>query len=120
MPGSVTDNLLMCKSFGEILKNLIEQHHITVRKFADGIGVSPQTANEWLGKQGRFPNSPDILKKVSNYFDISVHELLFGEPDPKSLIGSILEKTEIHSGYYKLTVERIHIDPCLIQEKKKD
>lgn len=104
----------MGKSFGENLLALIEKHNLSVRQFASKIDVSAKTCNEWVGKEGRFPANPEIIKKIAQYFSVSVHELLYGEPDPQGLIGSILQHSEIHSGYYKLTIEKVNID-----EKKK-
>ena len=40
---------------------------------AKKIGVSPKTAQEWVGSKGRFPNSPKIIKKIANEFDVGVH-----------------------------------------------
>jgi hypothetical protein len=60
-----------------------------------------------MGSDARMPRDPSVLKKLSEFFDCSVHFLLFGTEDPKSLIGEILDKTEIHTGMYEITVKRI-------------
>jgi len=108
----------MNKSFGEILESLLKKHHLSVRKFANEIKVSPKTVGEWIGKNGRFPNSPLIIKKIADYFNVSVYSLLYDEEDPKSIIGSILQKTEIHSGYYKLTIEKIDIPVGSVKKER--
>ncbi|MCX6111907.1 MAG: helix-turn-helix transcriptional regulator [Proteobacteria bacterium] len=99
----------MNRTFGEILEMLLEKNHLSVRKFSTEIKVSPKTVGEWIGKNGRFPNSPSIIKRIADYFNISVHELLYDEIDPTSIIDSFLNKTEIYSGYYKLTIEKVDI-----------
>lgn len=93
--------------FGKNLEKLLKEKNLSVRQFAKKIGVSPKTAQEWVGKEGRFPNSPDILKDISDLFDVSLHDLLFGEPDPREMIGAILEKTEIHTGLYEITIKKV-------------
>ena len=39
--------------------------------------------------------------------DVSVHYLLYGEEDPKSIIGELLEKAEIMTGLFEITVKKI-------------
>ena len=95
--------------FGKTLENLITKKNMSIRQFAQAIDVSPKTAQEWVGKEGRFPSNPEIIKKIANLFEISVHELLYGEADPREFLGSILEKTEIHTGLYEITVRRVNI-----------
>lgn len=95
--------------FGKTLESLIEKHNMSVRQFAQEIGVSPKTAQEWVGKEGRFPSNPESLKKIANLFDITIHELIYGEPDPREFLGAILEKTEIHTGLYEITVKKVKV-----------
>lgn len=104
----VTDNTLMSKEFGVILDELIKARKISVRQFAKDIGQKPSTVNEWTGKNARFPASPEILKDIANYFQISIHELLYGEPDKNSFpISELLQKTEIHTGLYEITIKKV-------------
>lgn len=95
------------KSFGEILEDLMDQKNLSIAKLAKELSVSPKTVQEWVGKGGRIPRNPESLKKLASYFDISVHYLLFGEDDPKNLIENFLEKTEIHSGLYEITIKKV-------------
>lgn len=104
------DNEVMEKTmFGKNLETLINKKNMSIRQFAQAIDVSPKTAQEWVGKEGRFPSSPEIIKKIADLFEVTVHELLYGAPDPRELISSILEKTEIHTGLYEITVKKINI-----------
>lgn len=104
----LTDNKIMSKEFGVILDELIKARKISVRQFAKEIGQKPSTVNEWVGKNGRFPTSPEILKDIANYFQISIHELLYGEPDKNSFpIAGLLQKTEIHTGLYEITIKKV-------------
>ena len=104
------DNIRMEKTmFGKTLEQLIKQQSMSIRQFAKAIDVSPKTAQEWVGKEGRFPSNPDVLKKIANLFDVTIHELIYGEADPREFLGSILEKTEIHTGMYEITVKKVKV-----------
>lgn len=86
--------------FGRKLQALLLERGISIRKFASDLGVSPNTAGEWVGRGERFPSSPEILRKIASYFQVSVHELLFDEPDPFSPVyrtDSLKEFFEKHS-----------------------
>jgi transcriptional regulator with XRE-family HTH domain len=97
----------MNRSFGEQLKILMSERNITASKLAKIIGVSPKTVLEWVDKGGRMPRSVIHIRKLSDYFKISVHQLLFGEDDPRGMAENLFEKTEIHSGLYEITIKKI-------------
>ena len=94
-------------SFGDNLERLMKARGISGRALAKKLGVPSKTFNEWVGSGGRMPRSPEILKQMAALFNVSVHELLFAEPDPNGLIGGLLEKTEIHNGLYEITVRKV-------------
>ena len=98
----------MKQNFGDILHSLMKKGKISGRSLAKEIGVSYKTLQEWLGPGARMPRDPEVLKRVSDYFKVSVHFLLFGEEDQRSLIGELLDKTEIHTGLYEITVKRVN------------
>ena len=97
------------RSFGKTLEQLLKQSGLSGRQFAKEIGVNNKTVMSWLGDNGSFPSDPIVIKKISARFNISVHELLFGEPDPKSILGEILNKTEVHSGIYEISIKKISV-----------
>ena len=99
----------MGKSFGENLKLLMQQKNLSASRLAKDIGVSPKTLLEWTEKGGRMPRSPDHIRALADYFHISTHQLLFGEDDPRSPLSEFLDKTEIHTGTYELTIKRVNI-----------
>jgi transcriptional regulator with XRE-family HTH domain len=94
-------------SFGENLENLMADKNVSISKLAKDIDVSAKTVQEWVGKTGRVPRNLDSIKKLSEYFDVSVHFLLFGEEDNRNIINDILEKTEIHTGLYEITIKKV-------------
>jgi len=91
--------------FGDRLKQLMKKKNLTGKKLSRDLNISYNSIQEWLSS--RMPRDPQVLKKLSNYFNVSVYFLLYGEEDPTSLISSILEKTEIHTGLYEITVKKV-------------
>jgi transcriptional regulator with XRE-family HTH domain len=95
------------KCFGEILEILMADKRISISTLAKDLKVPSRTVQEWIGKAGRVPRNLESIKKLAEYFDVSVHYLLFGEEDPRSLIDNILEKTAIHTGMYEITIKKV-------------
>jgi len=54
------------------------------------------------------PRDPAHIKKLADFFECSVHFLLYGDEDPNSLINQILHKTTIHTGLYEVTVRKVN------------
>ena len=97
----------MSKTFGEVLKQLMSERNLSVSQLAKAINCPSKTVQEWLGPHGRIPRDLDVLKRLAQHFHCSTHALLFGEEDPRGLIGEILEKTEIHTGLYEITIKKV-------------
>lgn len=93
-------------SFAKNLKLLIRQKGLTTAQLAKGISTSPKTISDWL--TGRTPRDLVAVAKCAEYFGVSVHFLLYGEEDPKSAIGQILEATEIHTGLYEISIKKVN------------
>lgn len=74
-------------------------------ELAREINVSPKTINDWL--TGRTPRDLDAVKRCAEFFGVSVHFLLYGEDDRRNLIEEVLEKTELHTGLYEITIRRV-------------
>ena len=91
--------------FAKTLKALIRQKATTTGEIAREINVSPKTINDWL--TGRTPRDLDAVRRCAEVLGVSVHYLLYGEEDRRSLIDEILEKTEIHTGMYELTIRKV-------------
>jgi transcriptional regulator with XRE-family HTH domain len=96
------------KTFGENLQDLMKKQRLSVQDLARDLGVPDKTVREWVGSGGRTPRNLESIKKLADYFKISTHFILFGEEDPKSSISSILEKTELHSGLYEITIKKVN------------
>lgn len=91
--------------FCKTLRTLIRQRGITTGGLAKEISVSPKTISDWL--TGRTPRDLDAVRRCADHFGVSVHFLLYGEEDKRNVISEILEKTELHTGLYEITVRKV-------------
>lgn len=91
--------------FAKTLKTLIRRRATTTNELAREINVSPKTISDWLS--GRTPRDLDAVRRCSEFFGVSVHYLLYGEEDKKNLIEEILEKTEVHTGLYEISIRKV-------------
>ncbi|MBI4405703.1 MAG: helix-turn-helix transcriptional regulator [Deltaproteobacteria bacterium] len=100
---------LTVNKFGVVLQQLMEEKNLSSRELAAKISLPAKTVSEWVGDGGRIPRNPEHLKRLSDFFSISVHYLLFGQEDPKTSLGEIVNGVEIHSGLYEITIKKVSI-----------
>lgn len=89
------------------LKNLLKQHDMTAAQLSRSTEISVQTLNNWL--QGQTPRNIHQVKKVAKHFDLTVDEMVFGEP-PKTQQKSVIEEfaeNEIYAGKYEVILRKI-------------
>jgi transcriptional regulator with XRE-family HTH domain len=79
------------------------------RELAKQTGLPYKSLAEWIGQGSRFPRDPAALKKLADFFGVSIHHLLYGEEDPQSILAQLIERTEIHTGMYEITVKRVKV-----------
>lgn len=87
-----------------ILSTICKQRKISLASLARKAGVPPQTLHNWI--VGRKSINPDQLKNIANVLEVSVHYLLFGEPDPHEQPSEEILR-EIFSGDVRVTLHRI-------------
>ena len=107
------------KTFVENLKELMRKSNLNSADVARAINVPTKTVAEWIGPNARFPQSPEVIRALSNFFSVPVYVLLYGEEDPHSLLGEILEKTEVVTGTYEITVRKVKRKADLIPTEKR-
>ena len=66
------------------LDRLIENQGISKNEFSKKVGIAPSTISSWYNK-GYENISLKTLIKLSEYFDISLDELIFGDSKNKKL-----------------------------------
>lgn len=88
------------------LKQLAKDFDITMAQLARETKVPPQTLNNWLS--GVEPRSLSQVKKVADYFDISIDELCFNSKKTLKQFSSLDKYTdEINAGIYEVVLRRI-------------
>lgn len=95
------------KPFGQNLKELMERDRVSVAQVAKAVGEPTKTVQEWVGAHGRSPRSLDVLPKLAAFFKVSIARLVSGDEEAHSSIQSILEKTEIHTGLYEISIKKV-------------
>ncbi len=103
----MNNGVMASKSFGENLEKLMKERRFSVSALAKHLEVPAKTVHEWVGKGGRMPRNPEVLKNIAGILDVSIHFLLYGAEDPKSSLTQLLDKSEIHTGLYEITIKRV-------------
>lgn len=89
---------------GQNIKNLCKQRSWSFARLARESNVPPQTIHNWIA--GRKGVNATQLKKVATALKVSIHQLMFGEPDPFETHGEEILR-EIFSGDVRVTLHRI-------------
>ena len=79
--------------FGEILKNLIESRKITHEHLAKELGLERSTISKYVA--GKHEPSILVIKKLAEFFEISIDQLLGSEIEYAINEGSTLDKDKI-------------------------
>jgi len=88
------------------LKQLVKDFDITMAQLARETKIPPQTLNNWL--TGVEPRSLSQVKRVADYFDISVDELCFGAKTKLEDSNSFQSYSdEINAGVFEVVLRRI-------------
>lgn len=93
---------------GSKLNQICKGKGLSLAQLSKEAGVPVQTIHAWT--TGRKSINPSQVKKVALVLEVSIHELLFDEPDPFESKSSEVLK-EIFSGDVRVTLHKI--------EKKK-
>lgn len=89
---------------GEMVLKLSKERGWSLSRLAREAGVAKPTLHGWT--TGRNALNPEQLKRVATALEVSIHELLFGEPDPfESKSHEVLR--ELFKGDVRVTVHKI-------------
>lgn len=97
--------------FAKILRSLMTEKGITIRKASDLAGVPPSTIDDWRG--GALPEDYSAVKRLADALGVSFTFLLTGEEDHrnKSILPSVTEVFEdggaLFDGFAKITIQRL-------------
>lgn len=94
-------------SLAKNLKSLLRAHDLTVAQLSRATEIPAQTLNNWLS--GLEPRSIQQLKKVADYFDVSLDEITYGiKPSaPAAPIKIEDHRDEILAGNFEVVLRRI-------------
>ncbi len=98
------DNILEGMKLAENILSLCKEKGISLAQLSKMTGVAKTNLHAWT--TGRKTLDLMQLKKVSTALQVSVHELVYGEPDPFDAKSETLLK-EIFSGDVRVTLHRI-------------
>ena len=68
--------------FSDIIKDIRRRNYLNQTAFANRIGVSQGTVSQW--EHGLTKPNAEQLKSISTAFNISIDDLLYGEPAKES------------------------------------
>ena len=68
--------------FEERLKSLRNEHHMAQKMLAEKLFVSQQAVAKWENPESKASPNPDTIKKIADFFDVSIDYLL-GKTDIK-------------------------------------
>ena len=84
---------------GVFLQNLRKEKNFTQQELADYFHVSSKTVSKWeCGKA--LPEIP-LLKEISEFYSVSVDEILNGERNLEGVMGNTMRKEEMQKAYQK-------------------
>lgn len=86
------------------LQKVCKDRRLSISSLAKQAGVPLATLHAWT--TGRKSINPDQIRKVAAVLEISLHELLFDEPDPFETKSTEILK-EIFSGDVRVTLHKI-------------
>ncbi len=106
-------------TFSERLGQLIEEYDVTLEELANAVGSTKSTISRY--KNSKREPKTYLVKKIANYFNVSVDYLL-GNTDERSPAHKIKEEFEATDAEIQELMERfnVHLDgEILTAEDKK-
>lgn len=91
--------------FAITLKLVMRQKGVKIAELSRAIDVPVKTVGDWLG--GAIPRDLDGVRRAALYFSVTVHYLLFGEEDVRNPVAEFLERTEVHTGLYEISIRKV-------------
>lgn len=88
-----------------ILKRLIKAKSISVSSIAKKTGVPAQTIHNWLA--GVEPKNLYQVKKIADFFDVSLDYLCFGTEINKDIVPIEAYRDEINAGIFEVVLRRV-------------
>jgi len=87
----------------EQLSELLLQRHMSAAELSKEIGIPKSTISDWLS--GTSPRNIAHVKKVADYFEVSLDYICFGETSKQNEINEYQD--EINAGVFEVVLRRI-------------
>lgn len=84
---------------GVFLQNLRKDKNFTQQELADCFHVSSKTVSKW--ECGKALSEIPLLKEISEFYSVSVDEILNGERNIEGAMGNTMRKEEMQKAYQK-------------------
>jgi transcriptional regulator with XRE-family HTH domain len=94
--------------FRQILKSVMTERNLTVRKVAELAEVKPTTVSNWL--DGKNPHDLKAVDRLAKSLGISFKGLLLGEPETVGSVQNISElyqEQDFFDGLAKISIKRL-------------
>ena len=89
---------------GAVLKKLLKENKLSVRKAATEIGIPQATLNSIVN--GRLPRRLDYVLKIAAYFNLSLDEMLLGKSRQNISVEN-LELSPYFDGLVRIKIEKV-------------
>lgn len=76
----------------EVFDQLLQKYHLTAYKVSKETGIAQSTLSDW--KRGRSTPKTENMKKIADYFGVSVDYLMTGKEEPKEKAPELTAKDE--------------------------
>jgi transcriptional regulator with XRE-family HTH domain len=96
------------KSFDINLRELAAERNLSARQVASSLGLPQKTVSEWFNGS-RIPRDLRYFKILADYFGVSVHRIMYGSEDERSLVTEPIEKWDVFSGIFEISVKRVKV-----------
>lgn len=96
------------KPFSLNLQELAKARNLTARQVAVDLKLPQKTVSEWFNGS-RSPRDPKHYKVLADYFGVSVHRIMYGTEDDRSMVSEIIQKLDVFSGVFEINVKRVRL-----------
>lgn len=106
--------------FKDVFSNLLQERNTNTSKLSKEIGISEAVLSKW--KNGKTNPNYDNIKKLSQYFKVSINYLFEVEEEPKGINISNNENVNNNNIAYKNfsnNIELSYLEMEILQEVKK-
>lgn len=91
---------------GKNIEEILKRKELTVTELSKATNIPRTTLLGWIKGTSSSPNLSQ-LDTVAQFLDVTIEELAFGRRQRKPDISEILTSAEVHTGIYRLTLEKL-------------